>query len=73
MAKYIVPPKGEMIIKCRKCKTLYVPEIKKSNSWFFCERCPTCGYEHNDESDRISLWKYNLIKYFRGGFRNEKE
>lgn len=71
MAKYIVPPKmGEIIIRCKKCHTLYVPEFKKqlmsnlNNHWY--EPCPTCGWEHNSELERIPLWRYNLIKWFRG-------
>ena len=70
MAKYIVPPKkmsGEVIIKCYKCGALYVPEgmqksILRSTNY---EDCPVCGYSHNSNGNRIPLWKYNLIKYFR--------
>lgn len=70
MAKYIVPPKKmsrEVIIKCYKCGALYVPEgMQKSilNSTNY-ENCPVCGYSHNSNGNRIPLWKYNLIKYYR--------
>ena len=71
MAKYIVPPRGGycIIVKCGKCRTLYVPN---PNAHPFgrlrnFEFCPVCGYDGNDYDDRIPLWKYNLIKWFRGG------
>lgn len=70
MAKYIVPPKKmsrEVIIKCYKCGALYVPEGKQRKFLHDTdyEDCPVCGYSHNSNGNRIPLWKYNLIKYFR--------
>lgn len=70
MAKYIVPPKKmsrEVIIKCYRCGALYVPEgmqksILHSTNY---ENCPVCGYSYNSNGNRIPLWKYNLIKYYR--------
>ena len=68
MAKYIVPPKSDPIIKCKVCKTLYVAERCSNSSFYVYEECPHCGCEYNTENQRISLWRYNLIKYFREGF-----
>jgi hypothetical protein len=52
---------------------MYEPEEKKSDKWdsgrVVYEKCPVCGCESNDYSNVIPLWKYNLIKFFRGGFR----
>lgn len=66
MAKYVVPKHNKVtIIKCEKCGTLYVPETGN----VFYEKCPTCGYAYNSEFNKISLWRYNLIKWLRGGFK----
>ena len=67
MAKYVVPSRKEIIIKCDNCKTLYVPDKKTYH--VFYEKCPICGCATNSNIDRISLWHYNLIKWFRGGFK----
>ena len=76
MAKYIVPPRsgGNVIIKCNWCGTLYVPDKGKHpyNDPTYFERCPTCGYSTNSKYQRIPLWKYNLIKYWRGLFNREQ-
>ena len=66
MAKYVVPSRHETIIKCERCKTLYVPE---RNGNVFYEKCPVCRYDLNTDINKISLWRYNLIKWFRGGFK----
>ena len=71
MAKYIVPSKETPIVLCYRCRTMYVPDEQKSGSWFY-ENCPICDYGSNDKSDTIPLWKYNLIKFFRGGFKNNR-
>ena len=34
------------------------------------EDCPHCGYYGNRKAQIIPLWKYNMIKWFRGGFKN---
>jgi uncharacterized OB-fold protein len=67
MAKYVIPKPSHKttIIKCEKCSTLYVPETGD----VFYEKCPTCGYAYNSEFNKISLWRYNLIKWLRGGFK----
>lgn len=74
MAKYVIPPRTT-IVECRRCKTLYAPELIEENEWHSSERkleeCPICGYERNDYCDAIPLWRYNLIKWFRGGFRGQ--
>ena len=74
MADYVIPPK-EVIVRCRCCKALYVPDLNMSHryreAFLHFEKCPVCGYEKNNEHDRIPLWKYNLIKLVRGGFKNE--
>lgn len=71
MARYVVPPKKmkrEILLKCFKCGTLYCPDgqtLSLINGKSY-EKCPVCGYEHNTDGQIIPLWKYNLIKYFRG-------
>lgn len=71
MARYVVPPIGRetVIVKCNRCKTLYVPDtgVHPFGSSDFFEVCPTCGYDINSWNNVIPLWKYNLIKWFRGG------
>lgn len=73
MAKCVIPPKT-FIVKCYQCGTLYVPDMEKNDIDSFCgfegfEPCPTCGRKRNGFGDTIPLWRYNLIKLFRGGFR----
>ena len=76
MAKYVVPPK-EIIAKCYRCGTMYVPDREKSefDKYFKdfegFEPCPVCGRKRNGFGDTIPLWRYNLIKFFRGGFRKQ--
>ena len=71
MAKYVVPPMGKenLIVKCYKCRTLYVPEPGRHpygrEDCF--EKCPICGAGANNWENVIPLWRYNLIKWFRGG------
>lgn len=77
MADYIVPPKRRKdipILKCYKCGALYVADTKKVPVMFSLryEKCPVCGFEQNDDEQRIPLWQYNLIKWFRGGFREQR-
>lgn len=74
MAQYVVPPKNKSvaIIKCWKCGTMYVPEtMYKGLIISNYEPCPVCGCRTNDEDNLIPLWKYNLIKWIRGGFKDE--
>ena len=76
MADYVIPPKTA-IVKCRDCKTLYVPNRSKDRhmvgrGFASFEKCPTCGYEDNNYRDTIPLWKYNIVKWFRGGFNGNK-
>lgn len=74
MADYVIPPKS-VIVKCGNCKALYVPDRSKDRTW--CpdhsfasfEKCPICGYKDNRYNNTIPLWRYNLIKFFRGGFK----
>lgn len=72
MASNIVFPNGNKttIVKCKNCKAMYVPDNETTISEGFYrghfEQCPICGYERNDWDNVISLWKYNLIKWFRG-------
>ena len=65
MAKYVVPSKKDIIVRCHMCKTLYVPEKMSSPGSVFFEECPVCHAVYNDWTDTIPLWKYNLIKLFR--------
>ena len=73
MARYVIPPKqkyGDVIVKCLRCHAMYVPDFHKKslmNATYY-EPCPWCGYDHNDKGNIIPLWKYNLIKWWRGGF-----
>lgn len=73
MAEHIVKPIGRetIIIKCKQCKTMYVPDKNAEESRFYMfEKCPVCKEKNNDWSQVIPLWKYNLIKSFRGMFGN---
>ena len=76
MAKYIVPPrqKKQVLIKCWACKTLYAPDMNNhpfgdKNKY---ESCPVCKTDTNGHENEISLWRYNLIKYWRGLFDREQ-
>ena len=69
MAEHIVKPLGKetILLKCDQCKTLYEPDRNfEKNHFYTFEPCPVCGYERNDWRNVIPLWKYNLIKFFRG-------
>ena len=75
MAEYVIPPKA-VIIRCRNCKALYVPDMEKSRRWhdggfMAFEQCPVCEFNDNRQTEIIPLWRYNLIKLFRGGFKKE--
>lgn len=75
MAKYVVPPK-EIIVMCYGCRTMYVPDREKDlftyeGRFAGFEPCPVCGRNCNGFDRTIPLWRYNLIKFFRGGFRKE--
>lgn len=77
MAKYVVPPRGgskHVIIKCYSCGTMYVPDKNKHpyGDKRYYEACPICGTGVNSKENRISLWRYNLIKYWRGLFDHEQ-
>ena len=69
MAKYVVPPSGikPILIKCRNCKTLYAPDGMSKHWTGKFEQCPICGDDYNGGDQVIPLWRYNLIKWFRGG------
>ena len=76
MASYVIPPKT-VIVRCKSCKTLYVPDRAKDRKWT-CgggfasfEKCPVCSEDDNNFRHTIPLWRYNLIKFFRGGFRGD--
>ena len=71
MADHIVPPrkKKPVIIKCWKCHTMYVTKCGK---WGEVEPCPYCHTQSNDRSNQITLWAYNLIKYWRSMFECEE-
>ena len=75
MAKYVIPPKGgyTLLIKCRECKALYSPEKRRLPGSSFFEHCPVCGCDSNSAMDRIPLWKYNLIRFWRSLSSNEGE
>lgn len=70
MAKYIVGPKKkkdkERIVKCNNCGTMFVAE-ENNHGW--SENCPTCGSSIYIKWNHIPLWRYNLIKWLRGGFK----
>ena len=77
MAQYVIPPKTA-IVRCKACKALYVPDRTRDRHWAVdrgfasFEKCPVCGYEDNRYGNTIPLWRYNLIKLMRGGFRHEQ-
>jgi len=63
LANHVIYPLSRgIIIKCENCKALYVADKVGA---YFVEKCPVCNYLYNDMNDRIPLWKYNLIKFFR--------
>ena len=71
MARYIVPPNMNnrpTIVKCGTCKTMFVVE---QNDQGWSEPCPYCHSSIYIKWHRIPLWRYNLIKWFRGGFKDE--
>ena len=77
MADFVIPPKAA-IVRCSSCKALYVPDRAKDRHWHSInrgfasfEKCPVCGYDNNGYGQVIPLWRYNLIKLFRGGFRGD--
>ena len=74
MAKNIILPTGKkpIIVKCYECKTMYVPEPQNTLKSGYFENCPICGNRGNQWHNRIPLWKYNLIRFFRGAW-TEKE
>ena len=77
MAKYVIPP-NEVIVKCRECKALYVPDrsadkSRPNDEFMSFENCPVCGCRRNDYRHTIPLWKYNLIRYWRGRHKEEEE
>lgn len=76
MAQYVVPPRKKklIIVKCWKCKTLYVPDqgVHPNNDSSKYEFCPVCGTGQNDRHNVIPLWRYNLIRYWRGLFDREQ-
>ena len=68
MAEALVPPHGSCIIKCKKCKGLYIPEtIKTDSNSVRYDSCPFCGCRYNNEKNTIPVWMYNLLKFFRSG------
>ena len=70
MAKYVVKPgkKHPLIVKCDSCGTMFVPE-KMNGYW--TEPCPVCSNEIYAKYNRIPLWRYNLIRWFRGELKDE--
>ena len=68
MAEHVVKPLGKetILLKCNQCKTLYEPDSNFNSNFYTFEPCPVCKYPHNQWKDVIPLWKYNLIKFFRG-------
>ena len=69
MAKYIVGPTkkdSQMIVKCDSCGTMFVAE---QNNQGWSEPCPTCKNRIYIKWHHIPLWRYNLIKWARGGFK----
>ena len=76
MAKYIVPPREKkmVLVKCWSCKTLYMPDhdVHPRGEKNKYEQCPVCGTTMNDYQNVIPLWRYNLIRYWRGLFNREQ-
>lgn len=71
MADYVIPPRTA-IVRCKSCKTLYVPDRTKDRKWSSdktfasFEKCPVCGNDDNKWTNTIPLWMYNLIRWRRG-------
>ena len=71
MARYVIlrnMRNKPTIVKCDACKTMFVAE-QNNHGW--SEPCPYCHSHVYINWHRIPLWKYNLIKWFRGGFKDE--
>ena len=77
MAKFVVPPhgSGQILLRCYRCHTLYAPDpnVHPYNDWKNFEPCPVCNAGCNDYHQMIPLWKYKLIRFFRGRQKGEKE
>lgn len=77
MAQYVVPPRKKkfILVKCHKCKALYAPDpdVHPYGEKNYYEKCPICGTCTNDRHNTIPLWRYNLIRYWRGLFNNEQD
>ena len=76
MADYVVPPKRKkrVLVKCWECGALYAPDPNVV-SFVGRERyepCPVCKTPLNSKDNEIPLWKYNLIRYWRGLFNHEQ-
>ena len=69
ISNIITPKKKRLIVKCRSCKTLYVVDPESLEKQKYVEPCPVCDSMENRMSDTIPLWKFNLIKLYRGGFK----
>ena len=56
------------LIKCYRCKALYSTDKPLNYGTIISgvyEPCPVCGCRINDNDNKISLWRYNLIKWWR--------
>ena len=72
--KHIVLPKfNRAIYRCQNCKTMFVSKRSYFKSENKNEVCPFCA-KTMSRSEEISLWEYNLIRWFRGDFyKSEKQ
>lgn len=79
MATNIVPParlSRVILLKCFRCGALYTPEGKQIIhlvNGISYEKCPICGYEHNSDGQRIPVWKYKFIRYFRDKINGDNQ
>lgn len=59
---------GITLIKCWRCKALYSTDqpLGPDGDGHVCyEKCPACGFCLNGREEEVSLWRYNLIKFWR--------
>ena len=68
----VLPRFKRWIFKCHNCGSLFVSTKEYYRTEVVSEACPFCGQKISNEQ-RIPLWEYNLIRWFRGDFHKTTE